>query len=624
MATMSGLKLLGQLPAPKKQGSLYDAGLDSWFMNRTGETITPGQIHKFKDPPPYGRRQGFVPRKVEDFGDGGAFPEIHVAQYPMEMGRKEDRLSNKVLPLNVDGQGNVAFDAIVRQGENRNKTVFSQQRELVPKLQDIDALEDLQRPDAEEADETTERTRTAMEKIVSTRLSAAQPKSLPGKPDEPTFIKYTPSQQGAAFNSGAKERVIRMVEMPKDPLEPPKFKHKRVPKASGSPPVPVMHSPPRPVTVKDQQDWKIPPCISNWKNPKGYTIPLDKRLAADGRGLQEVQINDNFARLSEALYVAENKAREAVEMRSKIQRELQTKEKEKKEQELRQLAQAARLERAGGPAVAGGAMARDSGVAAGVPDGGPRLARGGSVAGGLSGRPAADADITTEELRKGESREEREERLKRESIREERRRERERERRLEAKEGAGVSKKSKLTRDRDRDVSEKVALGLASTGANGGEIMYDQRLFNQDKGMESGFAADDAYNVYDKALFNREGAGGLFKPKKLTDEEMAAGVGGGGEGLDQVLKTDRFRPDKGFAGATERGAPRDRPVEFEAAEADPFGLDQFLTQVRGKKSTDKIGQGGAMRASGGGSGTKESYEGGGSGRNRVDFERSGR
>ena len=33
----------------------------------------------------------------------------------------------------------------------------------------------------------------------------------------------------------------------------------------------------------------IPPCISNWKNNKGYTIPLDKRLAADGRGLQDVR-----------------------------------------------------------------------------------------------------------------------------------------------------------------------------------------------------------------------------------------------------------------------------------------------------------------------------------------------
>jgi len=89
----------------------------------------------------------------------------------------------------------------------------------------------------------------------------------------------------------------------------------------------VLHSPPRALTKEDQADWKIPPCISNWKNAKGYTIPLDKRLAADGRGLQEVQINDNFAKLSEAMYVAEQKAREAVETRSKIQKELMLKEK---------------------------------------------------------------------------------------------------------------------------------------------------------------------------------------------------------------------------------------------------------------------------------------------------------
>jgi len=42
-----------------------------------------------KQPPPYGQRQGFVPRAPEDFGDGGAFPEIHVAQYPLDMGRKK-------------------------------------------------------------------------------------------------------------------------------------------------------------------------------------------------------------------------------------------------------------------------------------------------------------------------------------------------------------------------------------------------------------------------------------------------------------------------------------------------------------------------------------------------------
>jgi hypothetical protein len=42
---------------------------------------------------------------------------------------------------------------------------------------------------------------------------------------------------------------------------------------------------------------------------QGYTIPLDKRLAADGRGLQSTHINENFAKLAEALYTADLKVK---------------------------------------------------------------------------------------------------------------------------------------------------------------------------------------------------------------------------------------------------------------------------------------------------------------------------
>ena len=48
--------------------------------------------------------------------------------------------------------------------------------------------------------------------------------------------------------------------------------------------------------------------------------------------------------------------------------------------------------------------------------------------------------------------------------------------------GHGV-KKSRLTRDRDRDISEKIALGQAAVKPSG-EGMYDQRLFNQDAGAQ--------------------------------------------------------------------------------------------------------------------------------------------
>jgi SNW domain-containing protein 1 len=55
----------------------------------------------------------------------------------------------------------------------------------------------------------------------------------------------------------------------------------------------------------------------------------------------------------------------------------------------------------------------------------------------------------------------------------------------------------------DQDVSERIALGMASTrGSTGtGEVAYDERLFNQDTGMDSRFAVVDQYNVYSGRLF---------------------------------------------------------------------------------------------------------------------------
>jgi hypothetical protein len=73
-------------------------------------------------PPPQGKRKGWVPREVADFGDGGAFPEIHVAQYPLDMGRK-DAGSTKTVALQMDAEGNIKYDAILHQGRN-HKTLI--------------------------------------------------------------------------------------------------------------------------------------------------------------------------------------------------------------------------------------------------------------------------------------------------------------------------------------------------------------------------------------------------------------------------------------------------------------------------------------------------------------------
>lgn len=227
-------------------------------------------------------------------------------------------------------------------------------------------------------------------------------------------------------------------------------------------------------------------------------------MAADGRGLEEVQINDNFAKLTETLYVAEQKAREAVEARAQLQRELKTKEKEKNEEQLRELAQKARLERASGAAAGG--------------------------------------EGVTEET---EEEEDDQDKRRRDEIREERRKERERERRREEREGR-AAKRSKVTRDRERDVSEKVALGQAAVSKSS-EAMFDQRLFNQEGGVSSGFGTEDQNNAFDTNLF-ADRSHNLYKPSSSSQKE-------GREGPVQFEK------------------------EGEKDERDPFGLDQFLSEV---------------------------------------------
>ncbi|XP_074852803.1 SNW domain-containing protein 1 [Carettochelys insculpta] len=509
------MALTSFLPAPTQ---LSQDQLELEERARSQRSRQTALVSSRREPPPYGYRKGWIPRMLEDFGDGGAFPEIHVAQYPLDMGRKK-KMSN-ALAVQVDAEGKIKYDAIARQGQSKDKVIYSKYTDLVPKeIMNMDDP-DLQRPDEEAVKELTEKTRAALEKSVSQKVAAAMPVRAADKLAPAQYIRYTPSQQGVAFNSGAKQRVIRMVEMQKDPMEPPRFKiNKKIPRGPPSPPAPVMHSPSRKMTVKEQQEWKIPPCISNWKNAKGYTIPLDKRLAADGRGLQTVHINENFAKLAEALYIADRKAREAVEMRAQVERKMAQKEKEKHEEKLREMAQKARERRAG--------------------------------------------IKTHAEKEDGEARE-------RDEIRHDRRKERQHDRNLSR---AAPDKRSKLQRNENRDISEVIALGVPNPRTSN-EVQYDQRLFNQSKGMDSGFAGgeDEIYNVYDQPWRSgKDMAQNIYRPSKNVDKDMY------GDDLEARIKTNRFVPDKEFSGSDRRQRGREGPVQFEE---DPFGLDKFLEEAK--------------------------------------------
>lgn len=504
-------------------------------------------------PPLYGQRSGWRPRSAEDFGDGGAFPEIPVAQYPLDMGRKGTASTSNALALQVDAEGKVKYDAIARQGHSESRIIHSSFKDLIPLRQQANAGDlNLDRPSQEEVAASAEKTRLALEKLVSGAVAAQKPKNVKGvNREEPTYVRYTPANQ-MGDNSKKNDRIFKIVRRQEDPMEPPKFKHKKIPRGPPSPPPPVMHSPPRKLTAEDQEAWKIPPPVSNWKNPKGYTVPLDKRLAADGRGLQDVTINDKFAQFAEALFTADRHAREEVKLRTQMQQKLAEKEKLAKEDHLREMARKAREERQN----ATGSGRRDS-----------ESRRRSRSYSGSSYDSRSHSDSEDEAARE------------RERARRERKQENERQLRQSR---MGTEKRIQMmAREQNRDISEKVALGLAKPTQNK-ETMYDSRLFNQTSGFDTGFNEDQHY---DKPLFAAQDAiNSIYRPSTNQDEDD--GEDAADSTMSRIQKSNRFDTlgtSKNFKG-TELSERNEGPVQFEKDKDDPFGIDTLIGEASGRQT----------------------------------------
>ncbi|EOD49190.1 putative transcriptional regulator cwf13 protein [Neofusicoccum parvum UCRNP2] len=541
----AGLSLSRALPKPKYTGE--DEDLPAHAQPRGPRVVGASEIDqtqivlKKSGPPPYGQRAGWRPRSQEDYGDGGAFPEVPVAQYPLDMGRKSTSSSN-ALAIQVDAEGKVKYDAIARRGHSENRIVHASFKDLIPLRQRADIGEiSLDRPSDDQVAETKKKTEEALAKLVSGAVAAQKPKTVAGTTRKaPTYVRYTPANQ-MGDNSKKQDRIMKIVERQVDPMEPPKFKHKKVPRGPPSPPPPVMHSPPRKLTAEDQEAWRIPPPVSNWKNPKGYTVPLDKRLAADGRGLQDVTINDKFAQFAEALFTADRHAREEVKQRALMQQKLAEKEKLQKEEHLRSLAMKAREQASGG-------SRRD-----------PR--------GGSRSRSRSPSEYSS----RSESEEEDAVR-EREEMRRERRREAEKQLRQSR---MGTERRIQMmAREQNRDISEKVALGIAKPSQSS-ETMYDSRLFNQTSGFDTGFNEDQAY---DKPLFAAQDAlHSIYRPKLNQDDDDD-----GGETLDHIQKSSRFevlgKVKEGFKGA-DTADQREGPVQFEKDTDDPFNINQMISEA---------------------------------------------
>lgn len=541
------------------------------------------------------------------------------------------------------------------------------------------------RPSADEEAAAAAKTQAALGALLASKTQHLRPGHVPesakSRADAATFIKYKADEAAPGYNPAIPERMIKMVDASVDPMAPSKFKHKKEVRGPAEAPVPVMHSPPRKLTAEDQLAWSIPTAVSSWHNNRAFLIPLDKRLAVDGRRLQEPVINDNFAKVAEALLIAERKARQEVETRAAITKKLALKEKEDKEAELRALAAKARMERSGvaqiaadfegvgsssgGGAAAGKALDADAAWAARLSSsssgggGGLVSGYGDDDESGSDGEAAGHAGGAGDAAAAAAGREERE------RLRAERAEAVARGLREGGTAGQPPAKRRRLDGGEDgegRDVSERVALGMpvgrgvSSSTAASAEALFDTRLFNTSEGVGRGFGSEDDYNVYSKAWRSDVGSS-IYRPRGtgetgLSDEAAAAEVSALTAGA-----ANRFRASTDFEGVS--AAARGEPVQFEKAAGvlgaggamqaaggraapaaaapaaapgvDVFGLDAFMSDVKpgtaGNRGVlDAIGRSrGSMAASAGGASTAEELRaGGGSGRSGLSFVSAGK
>lgn len=571
----------------------------------------------------HAKSKTFVPRSIKDYHDGGAFPEIHVAQYPRNMGnphlrrqltpnlmmptisnnnntkvgtagsnqnnqKQQNQLAvvakSNVMNVDIDQDGKVSYDSIVKGGTNSNKLVYT-------KLSDMKGGKanesDIALPSRDEEQEEAEHTNQAFMMILQQKMILDKPsgtaiinsQTSQNIEQKTKYIKYSANESVPGYNpSASANRIIQMIPKQIDPLMPPKHKHLKAPRGPAEDPVPILQAPPKKLTKEEREQWNIPACISNWKNARGYTIPLDKRLAADGRGLIDRSINsDQFAALSESLYVAEQQARQEVRMRALIQKKQLLQERNQREEDLRQLANQARLERNQIQTTSTTTKERTIISNNQNDNDDNRSSEGSSSSESFHGivssksqssnnrqqhpTPSAVMVETDDDIAARQ----------RDKLRMERKKERERELRMER----NMELKRKQKFEEERDVSEKIALGVhVGTGGDGGGI--DSRLYNQSSGMDSGFAGgDDEYNIYTKPLFGSASsttANSQYRPSRGdTLNEYNAD-----EHYDKLVNdgiTSKFQADKGFAGAGGKGynmpssQPRTLPVQFEREQA---------------------------------------------------------
>ena len=83
------------------------------------------------DIPFYGHRDGFVPRDSVHFAEGGAFPEIHVAQYPFG-GGPTSSMPGAAADITSTRIGDATFGGIMTVDTTSNNVIQTKHADVLP------------------------------------------------------------------------------------------------------------------------------------------------------------------------------------------------------------------------------------------------------------------------------------------------------------------------------------------------------------------------------------------------------------------------------------------------------------------------------------------------------------
>ena len=350
----------------------------------------------------------------------------------------------------------------------------------------------LKKPTQEETLQNIYDTKKALEKLTNHRIKSYQSfktNNLNNESNKNNKLKYKYIDYKLDSNK-SKSHLIKLVALPVDPLSNLKYKHHKIPLSYGDEKnfVPVLQEPAQKLSYEEQKKWKIPPCVNMSNNPKGLVIPLDIRLANDGRNLREYQANQNFAKFADILALTEKNVRKEIEDRNKIAQSIQIAAAMKKEQELREAAKQARQERK--------SLNNNNNTTSLM-----YSLDNDDISNKNKKSNISEKDKESNYLKNKRKRSEDEddyeneekERKERNELRAIRKKEIEYERRIE------IQKKYEKE---GRDINDKVLLGQSNMINNNNVI--DSRLYEQQGGIENVFEYNDDCQVYDKPLFNEK------------------------------------------------------------------------------------------------------------------------